>query len=177
MKWLTQELAGRSPEEKAVVVMHHPFIHSSKKHRGQGRNLWGYSYEGRTLPDILLDGGVDLVLMGHTHTYERFLLERDNERMWVINVSGRPRTELLFRMEGKRRATDIRGEEKEKLAKWGWTELDGWSISQVEAMTGESHNQFAVISVDREGDLLLEMYFLDEDQPLGLRRGPSVPLE
>jgi hypothetical protein len=76
-----------------------------------------------------------------------------------------------------RRAKDIRGEEEEKLAKWGWKGLDSWNITQVEAMTGESHNQFAVISVDGEGDLFLEMYFLDEGQPLGLRRDPSVPLE
>jgi hypothetical protein len=177
MKWLIQELASRRPDEKIIVVIHHPFIHSSKKHRRLGRNLWSYNYRGRTLPDILLDGGVDVVLMGHTHTYERFLLERDDERMWVINVSGRPRTELLFRGEGKRRATNIRGKEKKMFAKWGWTGLDGWSITQVEAMTGKSHNQFALISVDEEGELLLEMYFLDDDQPLDLRRDPSVLLK
>lgn len=177
MKWLTQEMASRRPEEKTIVVMHHPFIHSSKRHRGQGHKMWSYSYDGRALPDILLDGGVDLVLTGHTHTYERFLLEKGGGRMWMINVSGRPRTELPFRWEGQRRATDIRGEEKEKLSKWGWTGLDGWTITQVDAMTGEAHDQFAVISVDGEGNLLLEMYFLDEDQSLGLKRDHSVPLE
>jgi 3',5'-cyclic AMP phosphodiesterase CpdA len=178
MEWLVDELGRTDEATTTIVALHHPFVQSSKRHRGQGHTLWSYRFRGRTLPDILMDGGVDLVLAGHTHTYERFLLKRrDGRRMWFVNVSGRARPELTFWREGERRSRDIAGREKEMLAEWGWDNLDDWTIVQAEAMTDELSDQFALFSVDGEGELFLEMYFLDEDQALGLRRNRSVRLE
>ena len=177
MEWLVGQLA--EPEESwgsTVAVLHHPFVQSSEKHRGHALSLWNYMYKGRTLPDILADGGVDLVLAGHTHTYERFLLEReeDGRRMWFLNVSGRPRTSFLWIGDGPRRSRDISGHERKWLTRAGWN-LAGWSVTQVE--NRNDADQFALLTVDGAGRITLEMFFLDGEGPDGLTRGPAELLD
>lgn len=184
LAWLVGELDegrrgadGSAAARATIVVMHHPLVQSSSKHAEQARALWSYRYEGRALPDILADGGVDLVLTGHTHTYERFRLERaDGRVMTLLNVSGRPRESVLWIGDGARRARDLRGGEARWLAEHGWTGLDGWRVTQEEAMVRDEADQFAVIAVAADGGLTVEMRFLDDEAAGGCRSAPAVRL-
>ncbi|GEM_PF-3981421 len=180
MAWLIEQLENddRGPDATTVVGMHCPFVQSSKKHRRDAVTLWHYVYAGRTLPDILLDGGVDLVLVGNTHTYERFLLGRtDGRQMHHVNLSGRPRTNIHLFRDWTRWPRDISGKEREWLSKRGWGDLGGWKIVQEEVMLDDAANQFALIHVDSGGGLTLEMFYLDADEPSGLRRTRGVRIK
>ncbi len=162
LEWLAAELgdSGASRPPVTVVVMHHPFVQSSKKHLAQARALWHYQHDGRTLPDLFADGGVTLVLTGHTHTYERFTMTRaDGRAITVINVSGRPRPSFLFFGAGARRARDLSGHEREWLEEKGWT-LDGWTVVQDEAMTEDESNQYALVEVSSTGAFKLTTHRL-----------------
>ncbi len=178
LEWLSRELAvGRQEKEDGqiiVVVMHHPLLHSSKRHFGQARELWNCTVEGRQLVDLLADGGVDVVLTGHTHTYERFHLRREDGReIAVINVSGRPRTSFLWVGAGARRPRDIAGRENEWLAEEGFHGLESWEIRQVERMTEENEaNQYAVFTVEPDGGLVLEMNYLAPGSSTERRASP-----
>jgi hypothetical protein len=169
--WLAAELADTTWKGSTIVAAHHPLIQSSRKHRKQAQALWSYRYQGRTLPDMFLDGGVNLVISGHTHTYERFRLRREDGReLHIVNLSGRPRTSFLWKGDGRRRAKEIAGTEIEWLADKGWRDLEGWRIFQEEAMVEDEADQFGLFTVDPGGDIWLEMFFLDEDRPDGLRQ-------
>jgi hypothetical protein len=159
MTWLTARLAGDEGDSVTVVCMHHPFLQSSVKHLEQARELWSFSWGGRTLPDILLDGGTDLVLSGHTHTYERFRLERsDGKVLHLVNVSGRPRNGFLWFGAAERRARDLTGREKPWLRGRGWPALTGWTILQEDAMVADEADQFALFTVSPAG-LALEVFY------------------
>ncbi len=176
MRWLTGELENdtRGPDSTTVAVMHHPFVQSSAKHRDQARQLWNFEYEGTFFPELLLEGGVDIVLTGHTHTYERFLLERKGQQMQVVNLSGRPRG-MTSR---SRRAQDFRGREKDELRRHDWQRLNDWSIVQEEAMSADDEaDQFAVITVGAAGGVSMTVYFLDDRSAAGIRETPSVELK
>ena len=169
-RWLVDQLARPEPEGVVTVVaMHHPIVQSSKKHREAASGLWNLRVDGRSLPELFLDGGVDLVLCGHTHTFEQFRLARGGRAMHLINLSGRPRDSVLGWGAGARRARDILGRETERLADWGWKDLDGWTIDQVDAMTRDEADEFAVFDLPPEGPLSYTVHFLDEDAPAGLR--------
>jgi hypothetical protein len=177
MEWLVEQLEeeGGGTYRTTVVGLHNPLIQSSKKHRRDALTLWKYEYDGRRLPDILLDGGVDLVLVGNTHTYERFLLRRsDGRQLRHINISGRPRTDLNWFRDRTRRPKDISGREGEWLTAKGWQNLAGWEIVQEEAMTKDAANQFGLFTVEADGGLLMETYYLDPESPTGTRRSPRV---
>ena len=176
IEWLTAELARRDETVRTTIaVMHHPLIISSTKHQSHARRLWNEPHASGRLPEILADGGVEIVLTGHTHTYERFTLQRDTDApIHVLNVSGRPRG--VF--SGSRRARNIEGREKQVLADRGWEGLESWSIRQEDAMTSdEEANQFAVISVEPDGGVMVDVSFLDDDAPGGLRTTQSVRLK
>ena len=176
MRWLATELARDDDSIKTTVaVMHHPIVLSSTKHHGHAVKLWNDRYEAGRLPEILAAGGVEIVLSGHTHTYERFSLRLENGApIHIINVSGRPRG--FF--SGSRRARNIQGREKQVLAERGWQGLEGWSIRQEDAMLAdEEANQFAIISAEAEGGVLMDLYFLDANAPNGLRVVPRVRLK
>ena len=69
LSWLTEELS-HAWDGPAVVAFHHTMILSASKHEGHARCLLNGSYAAhgeRTLPEILIDRGVDVVLTGHTH--------------------------------------------------------------------------------------------------------------
>lgn len=167
MSWLLKELSThREGPGPLVVVMHHPFLQTSKKHREHAVWLWNHEHLGRTLADRFLDAGVDLVLSGHTHTYERYSITRDDgAAMEMVNLSGRPRDALLWFGAGSRRARDIAGEEGEWLGKRGWENLDRFTIVQEEAMTGVERNQFALVTIEESGGIVLEMRYLNERDP------------
>ncbi|MCP4547521.1 MAG: hypothetical protein GY835_13770 [bacterium] len=170
MIWLAEQLAEDDDTRTTVVMLHHPLVQSSRKHLDSAAAIWSYSWRGRSLPDILADGGVDVVLTGHTHTYERYRLLRDDGReMCLVNISGRPRDSFLWFGKRQRKARDIAGREIEYLTEHGWRNLTGWRIEQQDAMISGHKNNFAIIRVDAEGNLDLEMHYLDEDELDGLR--------
>jgi hypothetical protein len=177
--WLREQAADLAARDALVIaVMHHPLVQSSEKHRPSARALWAFSDGGQTLADLLLQAGVDVVLTGHTHTYERFRLVREDGRsLHLVNISGRPRDAFLWIGAGKRRARDIRGEEHEFLADAGWTGLERWRITQEDVMGKEGEaDQFALFAVEEDGGLVLEMRFLDDEEPDGMRHGAPVRL-
>ncbi|MGQ0721842.1 MAG: metallophosphoesterase family protein [Candidatus Eiseniibacteriota bacterium] len=177
--WLREQAADLGAKDALVIaVMHHPLVQSSEKHRPSARTLWAFTDGGQTLVDLLVDAGVDVVLTGHTHTFERFRLVRDDGRsLHLVNISGRPRDAFLWIGAGERRARDIRGEETAFLEEAGWTGLERWKITQEELMRKEGEaDQFALFSVEEDGGLTLEMRFLDDEEPDGMRHGAPVRL-
>lgn len=177
LDWLTARLADAPAGASRIVVMHHPLVQSSRKHREQAVALWSLEHAGRRLPDILLDGGVDLVLCGHTHTFERFAIERaDGRRLQLVNISGRPRDDFLWIGSGPRHARDIAGRELDWLADKGWRDLAGWRIEQLAAMVDDEANQFGLFTLAPDGGLTLEMHFLERSESTGVRREAPVTL-
>jgi hypothetical protein len=178
--WLRPQLAElRAREPRLVIaVMHHPIVQSSGKHQTTACSLWNFQDDGRPLVDILADGGVDVILTGHTHTYERYRMVRDDGReIDVVNISGRPRDAVLWFGAGSRRAHHIGGIEHEWFDDLGWLGLDHWEIHQEEVMLRpEEANQFAIFTVEPNGDLRLQVHFLDEDWPGGSRTRREVLL-
>ena len=180
MKWLADQLhsTDRGPEGVTIVVMHHPLVQSSVRHHTDAAALWNYVYQGSGLPHILADGGVDLIISGNTHTYERFLLRRDDGREFrVLNLSGRPRSGLYRLFDRTRHPRDISNREEEWLEQRGWRGLESWEIIQEEAMVEEVRNQFGIITVGADGELTLEVIFLDDAIPGGLDPAPPVRLK
>jgi hypothetical protein len=175
MAWLAAELAAPPDSgEIRIAVMHHPMVSSSAKHREQSRDLWRYRHDGRSVPDILADGRVDLVLSGHTHTYERFRLHRsDGREIVLVNFSGRPRDSFLWFGSSAREARRLRGQEEAMLAEAGWTDLDRWEVHQEEAMVGGGSDQYGLFTVGEDGSLMMEVVFLDPGKVGDLAsRGP-----
>ena len=90
-----------------LAMVLYRLMQSSRKHLETAVYLWSYRPRGPEkppFPELLLDAGVDLVLVGHTHTYERFVLEKGGRSMDLVNLSGRPRTAILWIGDGARRA-------------------------------------------------------------------------
>lgn len=164
MSWLVRELDSLDPMGLITVVLHHPFVISSTKHEANAQKLWSLRYEGRTLPQILAEGGVDLVIAGHTHTYERFEIRtQSGPGFALINVSGRPRSALMGFGKGGRKARLIRGGEVSDLAKRGWRDLDGWRIEQLDAMVEIEANQWLELRVVPDRSLVGELFYLERD--------------
>ena len=168
MKWLEEQLKIKA--STTVVLMHHPFIQSCKKHRNQSTKIWNYEYQyadrpSRTFSEILIDGSVDLVLTGHVHSYETFLLKRNDKRMWSLNASGKP-TGSFWKCPCRRMPQNWEGRETKMLNKSGFkTRLDQWQIKQTDYMKRtERENQFAVITVDSKGNLDIEVHFLQSPE-------------
>ena len=131
MRWLVDELA--TPwDGHTVVALHHTLILSGTKHEDHARCLWNGAYAAhgdRTLPEILIDGGVELVLTGHTHTYEVILVSRGGRSMLSVNVSGKA--------GGSRRARPV-SNPLTAFAARGW-DMSGWEgVSQGAVMPSGS---------------------------------------
>ena len=160
MRWLEEEL--REEVHPTIAIAHHPFVQSASKHRDHANALWNYPHAdlgGRTLPEMLIDGGVDLVLTGHVHSYEVFRLERNGRQMWSVNSSGRPTG--LF--SGGRMPRDWQGREREQLDDKGFrARLDEWTVTQLDFMTGDTkRDQFAMVTVDAAGSMQIELRSVD----------------
>jgi hypothetical protein len=120
---------------------------------------------------------VDLILCGHTHTYERFVAERtDGRKLTLVNLSGRPRNTVLWIGASSRRAHDLRGGEAEFFGENGWKNLDRWRIRQEDPMLENEANQFGVVTVGGDGSLLLGVHFLDDAAPGGTRAAREVQI-
>jgi acid phosphatase type 7 len=78
LAWLREQLA--SPPPCTAVAMHHP-RYTSGLHGDDGSldPVWR----------ALLDGGVDIVLAGHDHHYERLVVEPDGPRQFIVGTGGR----------------------------------------------------------------------------------------
>ena len=178
MAWLDERLRETGDWKTTVVISHYPFLQTSKSHRGEARAQWLYAYRGRRLVDRLVDGGVDMVLCGHTHTYERFTLTRaDGRGLALVNVSGKPHG-LVWPFKGAmRRAKDIRGRESDKLDSYGFRALDGWTIVQEDVMLkADDANQFVRFVVDADGGITGRVHYLDDDAPGGWRLGAGFTI-
>jgi len=170
LDWLEEQLRdgpGRPPT--TLLVLHHPFLQTSSKHRPIAQHLWTLEHRGRRLVDLLADGGVDLVLSGHTHTYERFTLTRsDGAGFGLVNLSGRPRDAFLWFGAGARRAEDIRADADTWLTDAGW-DLGDWSVTQDAVMGSPELNQYGIFTVGPDGQLGLEVRFLAREDARTVR--------
>ena len=160
LSWLAQEL--QTEVGPTIVVSHHPIMQSATKHHHQARVLWNREHHelgGRTLPEALIESGVDLVLSGHVHSYEVFRLERNNRQMWTLNVSGRPTGWL----QGRRMPKDWRADSLTPLKNRGFrTRLDQWAITQEGYMSdADKVDQFALVTVTSDGRLSIELQTAD----------------
>jgi hypothetical protein len=168
LEWLTATLAQHPdrPGHPTVAVIHHPLIQSSPKHQEQARALWSFTYKGRTLPNILADGGVDLILCGHTHTYERFRVTRDDGKgFYIVNLSGRPRPTFLWFGDDARRAQMIQsGAERFWLYEQGWRDLDGWEFTQEDCMVHDEADEYAVFRVEPDGGMTMAVRFMNRPE-------------
>ncbi len=174
LRWLTEQLADSNGVHTTIAVLHHPLVSSSEKHRDQSVKLWSLAYGERTLPTILAEGGVDLVLTGHTHTYERFRLTAPGGRSFqLMNVSGRPRPSFWWIGRSARMAHDIAGKETQFLREHGWRDLTGWQIEQLDAMLGRGANQWVELHLLGDGRIEAEVfYLLDEGREGARSEGP-----
>ena len=174
--WLEAVLEKSDPRP-IMVVMHHPLISSSRKHRKSAADLWSLTWRGRTLPEIMAEGGVDLIFTGHTHTYERFRLKSPGgSTIHLVNVSGRPRDSFFWWGSGARRAHDWRDDTIEHLRAAGWKNLDGWLVEQKSPMLDEQENQWAEIRVYPDGKIDLETFFLTNKGREGFRPGDRATI-
>jgi 3',5'-cyclic AMP phosphodiesterase CpdA len=176
--WLAEALR-RVPDRPGfptIVVMHHPLLQSSTRHGDQARSLWSLSVGERSLPDALADAGVDLILTGHTHTYERIRATRaDGRGFRIVNLSGRPRPAFLWFGAGARRARHIpTGEETRWFADRGWRGLEGWKFEQEAAMLNDEADQFAIFTVEPGGGITMALRLMNRgraDLPVRLVEG------
>ena len=159
LRWLTDELA--TPwDGYTVVALHHTLILSATKHENHARCLWNGAYVAhgdRTLPEIMIDGGVDLVLTGHTHTYEVIRVSRGGRAMLSVNVSGKS--------GGSRRARPV-SDPKTAFAARGW-DMSGWEgVSQGAVMpAGSTVNQFGLVTVTADGGLECAIHHVGDPRP------------
>ena len=172
-EWLNTQLRSLDPERTIVVSVHHPFLQTSKKHRPVARNFWSFGSQGATLPELLIDHGVDLILVGHTHTYERFRLRRGSREMQLVNISGRPRDGFLWFGSGARKSKNIEGRETEWFTDRDW-DLTGWEIRQEARMDSDERNQFALFEVDGAGALKMQIAFVGRDDEAEVEWGDPV---
>ncbi len=95
-EWARQHLSG--PEPHKIVMFHHP-VYSSDAYHGNGYGL------ERIFRRIFVDTGVDLVINGHAHNYER--IERDGITYLIVGGGGAVPRELAdILVDGSRVATE-----------------------------------------------------------------------
>ena len=163
LAWLRQELDEEV--HPTVVLSHHAFVQSPRKHRDHATILWNRrhdAFDGRTMPEMLIDAGVGLVLSGHVHSYEVFELARGGHTMWSVNASGKP-TGSWFRRPWTRMPADWRTHELDNMRDKGFrTRVDQWSVTQLSFMTDETkRNQYALVTVDGRGSMHLKLRAVD----------------
>jgi hypothetical protein len=162
LAWLSSQMA-EDFDGRTIVAMHHPIVISNKKHRGEAARMWSVTWSDQTLAELFARGGVDLVITGHTHTYERFrITSPTGESFQHANLSGRPRNSFLWFGAGARRAQDIRGKELDHHLKVGWRRehLEGWQLEQLDGMFEDEENQWGELTIHPDGKMEMEVFFL-----------------
>jgi hypothetical protein len=94
-KWLSQKLAS-TVEPCVIAAWHHPLQSSgeyagSADSEGRARKLWA----------IADDGGVDIVLNGHDHIYERFA-KLDGMQQFLVGTGGKNHYDITTKAPGSR---------------------------------------------------------------------------
>lgn len=86
--WLERELAG-APQRFKIVAMHHPPVSVGRHYNDWDRPDWGTDLSGkrRRFLDVLLDGGVQVVMSGHEHNYQHIEVRRGSARKLDVIVS------------------------------------------------------------------------------------------
>jgi hypothetical protein len=89
VRWLEEDLANNDEEACTLAYFHHPLFTSGEYRPGEERmeRLW----------EVLYDAGVDVVLNGHDHNYQRFAPQdpegradpEDGIREFVVGTGGR----------------------------------------------------------------------------------------
>jgi acid phosphatase type 7 len=89
VRWLKEDLANNDEEACTLAYFHHPLFTSGEYRPGEERmeSLW----------EVLYDAGVDVVLNGHDHNYQRFAPQdpqgradpEDGIREFVVGTGGR----------------------------------------------------------------------------------------
>jgi len=166
-KWLAKEL--KEEVHPTIVVSHHPFIQSAGRHQNQAKKLWKRKHPelgDKTLPEALSDAGVELALTGHVHSYEIFKLKRNARQMWSLNASGLPKEgvkESLWGIfVGSRMPKNWQSSEGVKEMKKKFNGKDKkleWTVTQLAYMKKNEKelNQYAVITVDKRGQLAIDL--------------------
>lgn len=179
LEWIESELPPASDDSLRIVILHHPFLQSSSKHIETASALWNLSIGRRRFVDLLLDAGVDVVLTGHTHTFESFRVTREDARsLRVINFSGRPRTSFLWTGDGARRARNLGDREHSWLDRQGFLGLGSYRVEQLEVMLPPREaDQVGIFRVGADGSIAYDVHYLDDGAPDGIRveRGAPIP--
>ena len=94
VQWLEEDLAANDEAACTLAYFHHPLFTSGEYRPGEERmeRLW----------EILYAGGVDVVLNGHDHNYQRFAQQdpegrtdpEDGIRQFVVGTGGRHHYEI-----------------------------------------------------------------------------------
>ena len=110
LTWLARDLRAHRRTRCSIAYFHHPRFSSG---RHGDRERVGDAFQ------VLYDGGVDVVLGGHDHHYERFApqdprgrLDRERGiRQFVVGTGGAPSYRLQVRptANSETRATNVRG--------------------------------------------------------------------
>lgn len=180
LAWLSAQMS-EDFDGATIVAMHHPLVISNKKHRTMAAELWSLKWSEQVIASMIAPG-TDLVLTGHTHTYERYRLAAPGgDSFHLVNVSGRPRDSFLWFGDGARRAQDIQGRELDFLGRAGWNrnDLEGWSVQQLDAMTDKDTeaNQWVEITVAPDGSLSGEAFYLVDRGEGGYRSGGKFGID
>ncbi|HEX5000455.1 MAG TPA: metallophosphoesterase [Terriglobia bacterium] len=83
LDWLTDELKKAGPDEWKICYFHHPLYSSGEKH-GSSLGL------RQVLEPLFVEHGVDVVLSGHDHIYERIKPQKGIQ-YFVVGSSGKLR--------------------------------------------------------------------------------------
>lgn len=169
LEWLAKEL--ETPHHPTIVVSHHAFFQSAGRHQDHAYTLWTTVYrelgvkKGKTLPVALIEGGVDLVITGHVHSYEVFKLKRGDHSMWTLNTSGTPGAWYRTLWDWARRKGTRwpkNWDSEKKMEKFDLS--DDWEARQLTYMTKSTKvDQFAVITVGKAGRLDIELMSVGGD--------------
>lgn len=134
--WLRENLSG--PEKHKIVVFHHP-VFSSDASYGPGTE--GFQ---KVWHPLFVELGVDLVLNGHAHNYER--IERDGVTYLVVGVGGAN----LYRLADLRVEGSLVG-------------LEGWyGYAAVQADAEAIYVRVVGVAQLSDGRLLPHVLMLDE---------------
>lgn len=181
LAWLSAQMA-EDFDGRTIVVMHHPILISNKKHRDSAARMWSIRWADEQLADLFTRGGVDLLVVGHTHTYERFLAtDPDGKSFQLVNLSGRPRNSFLWFGASARRAQDIRGREHDFFIRAGWPreQLEGWKFDQLAAMSDPETeaNQWGEVTLNPDGTMEMEIFFLVDGGAGGYASQGKFPID
>jgi hypothetical protein len=111
--WLERELARRDQTFK-IVAMHHPLASVGRHYfdwtnPDYGRNLLG---KREQLLNLLFEEGVQLLLAGHEHLYQRNVIKRMSDNAWGDDGDGGETIQMLITSGGGAPIRSLPGKEE-----------------------------------------------------------------